>query len=324
MNIIGREIETGVGLESSRGTPTTPSKWFKKIMSSILPRVEKVIDESSVGVLEDSEGARITKKWFDGDLEGILHADTLGYFLMNLYGHCDTTGDSNAGYSHEFTLDQNIEHPSLSIYRKDGAIESVKYGGGVVNTLELSATVDDYIRYKANIILATEASSSEVPSYDSEFDFIGRDISIKVADDEASLTGATALTVKELTLNFNANAIADHKFGSYNPDVYNSAFGIEVSLTKNYGDTTFEDLFKSNDYQYMQIKIEGEATLGTTGKPTITILLNKAQVQTWERTSEVNALATESITLKAFYNSTDTQASSVTVLNATPSYAIGS
>ncbi|MFA5050953.1 MAG: phage tail tube protein [Patescibacteria group bacterium] len=324
MNIIGRQEEIGIGVESVRGTPTTASRWFKKLTASILPRAEKAVDESSMGVLEDSQGARITKKWSDGDIEGYLHADMIGYILLNLYGSVDSSIVASGVYSHEFTLEQSLEHASLSIFRKDGDIISEKYGGGVVNTLELSAKAGEYIKAVVNIILGTSATSTEVPTYGTEYDFIGRDISIKIADTEAGLTGATAMTVKGFSLKINANAITDHKFGSYNPDIYNSALGIELEVMKNFEDSTFEALYKANTYKYVQIKIEGEADLGSGNKPTLTMLLNKAQITNWDRSADANALSEETVTFKAFYNATDTQASSIVLQNKTVSYAIGS
>jgi len=320
MNIIGRQTEVGVGLEGTRGTPATISRWIKKVTASVLPKVEKVVDDSTVGVLEDSIGARISKKWFDGDIGGVLHADVIGYFFMNLFGSVSEATEETGVYSHEFSLDQTIEHPTLTVFRKDGDSQNEKYGGGVVNTLEISATTEDYVRFTANVILANGATSTEPVSYEDETDFIGRDITIKMADTEGGLTGATPLVVKGLTLTINSNAVSDFKFGSYNPDVYNSGFAIELELTKNYEDTTFEDLFIGNDYKYMEIKIAGEALIGATKKAEITLLLNKAQVQAWERAGDANALVEETVTIKAFYNETDTQMSLLTLQNNTASY----
>ena len=317
MNIIGREIEVGVGLETVRGTPVAPSRWIKKISANVLPRNEKVVDESTFGGLEDSDNARVTKKWFDGDIEGNLHADVAGYFFLNLYGSIVTTGIGTGAYSHAFSLEQDIEHPTISVYRKDGSVINQKYGGGVVNTLEISATAGELVKFTSNIILSTGASSTETPAYLTEYDFIGRDITIKVADTEGGLAGATALTVKNVSISFSSNAIVDHKFGSYNPDIYNSAFGIEVSITKNMGDSTFETLFNADTYKYMQITIESEAEIATGKKASIVLTLNKAQVQSWERSGDANSLVEETIGLKAFYNATDGEASTLVLQNKT-------
>lgn len=317
MNIIGREIEVAVGFGSNL-------RWIKKITANILPRIEKVVDESSFGNLADAENARITKKWFDGDVDGNLHADVIGYFLTNLYGDVSSSSLGSGAYSHAFSLEQSIEHQKVSIVRKDKDIESAVYEDGVVNTLEISANAGELVKFASNVILSTEDTTSETPVYNTEYDFISRDISIKMADIEAGLSGATAIPVKAVTISFNSNAITDYKTGSYNPDLYNSAFALEVSITKNYGDTTFEDLHKAETYKYMQITIEGEADIGGGAKPKLVLLMNKAQVQSWERAGDNNSLVEENITIKSFYNVTDTEASTMTLQNKTADYVIGS
>lgn len=324
MNILGRNIEVGVGLETLRGTPIASSRWSKKITSSILPKVEKVVDEGVFGALEDSDNARIVKEWAEGSLEGNLHADLIGYLFANLYGSVVPTDLGDGAYSHLFTLEQSIEHPSLSIFRKDGGIVNEKFGGGVVNSLEISAKAGELIKFSADIILGTKATSTEVVSYAPEYNFVGRDITVKMADTEAELVGATAIKIKEMKASFKANAITDYKMGSYNPDVYNGVFAPEVEFVRNYGDTTFKDLYEANTYKYIQITIEGEADIGGGKKPKLVILLNKAQVMSREVSDEVSALSEETISLKAFYNSSDSEASSVVLQNKTDSYVIGS
>lgn len=321
----GRIEEVGVAIESARNTPeAVAQKWVKHVNSGIISKVSKAMDNNVRGVMEDMEGARVTRKWFDGDLEGILHADVLGYFLLNIYGASDPTSEGGGAYSHEFTVDQVIEHPALTIFRKDGDVTEKAYGGGVVNTLEISATTDDYVRFTANIICGNETSSGDTPAYDTEYDFIGKDITIKLGDQENDLPSATALSCKEVSISFDTGAISDFNLGSYNPTNYNAKLAIEVKITKNFVDTTFEELFKSDTAKYMEITIQGDATIGGSSKPTIVLLLNKALVTDWAREGGADALATETMTLKAFYNSEDEQQSMLTLTNLTPAYVAAS
>jgi len=74
----------------------------------------------------------------------------------------------------------------------------------------------------------------------------------------------------------------------------------------------------------MQIEIEGEADIGGGNKPKLTILLNKVEITSWSRGSSADDLVTEDIEFKAFYNTTDEQASKMTLVNLTSSYEVGS
>lgn len=326
MTIDGRFIEIGVAVEASRGVAeATVDRWAKNVEANVISRTQKAVDDNKRGVLEDSEGARVVREWFDGDLSGILHADMVGYFLLNIYGSVESTLVGSGVYEHVFNTLQSIEHPTLTIFRRDSTIARAKYAGAVVNTLEISASTDDYVRFVANLIAKSEASHALSSTYADEYDFIGKDITVKIAATEGGLAGATATKVKNVSIKYDLGAISDFVLGSENPDsVYNAKKSIMIEFTKNFDDTTFEDLFKSDDYKYMSVTIEGDANLGGGNPPSITWVFNKVQVQDWERAGGQDALVEETVTLKAFYNEDDAKQDEVTLQNLTTAYAVGS
>lgn len=320
---IGREVDFALAVEQTRGTAeSVADRNVRKVSCNLIPRAERVVDDSTFGKLEDATNIRTTRKWNEGDVEGIVHADVIGYYLYNIYGAVTSTVVSGDVNQHIFTMEQNIKHPTLTLFVKDGDVRQEKLAGGMITTLELTANTDNFVRYSTSF-LAKEgaADSSTIPSLQTEYDFVGRDISVKIATTEAGLSSATALKLKDLSLTLNTNAEADFVFGDYSPnDIYNKQFSIEGSFTKNFVDETFKDLYESDDFRYMQIKIEGEADLGGGNNPSITILLNKIAVQDWSRTSAGDDLSTEDVSFKAFYHETDEQASQVTLVNLTDSY----
>lgn len=294
-------------------------KWVKHVTADVLPQNEKVIDDNVRGVLEDSEGARVVREWFEGELSGILHADMLGYLLLSVYGSVNSVPGSGA-YTHTFSVLQDVQHPTLTLFRKDGDVESQAYGGAVISALEISASTDDYLRFSATVMASGELAHAESATYDTEYDFIGKDVTVKVATTEGGLAAAPALKVKTLNIRFDPGVIADYVLGSKNPDDhYTGKMAVEVELSKNYENTDFEDLFKSDLYRYVQITVEGEAVIGSTN-PGFTLLLNKAQVQAWERSGSPDELVEETVTLKAFYNAADGEQSTFALTNLTEAY----
>lgn len=326
MTETGRFLEVGVAIEASRGVAEAAvDRWAKHVETNVISRTQKVVDDNVRGVLEDSEGARVVREWFDGDLSGILHADLVGYFLLNVYGSVDTTDLGDGAYSHEFTVEQSIEHPTLTIFRRDSTIERKRYAGAVVNTIEISANTEDYVRFTANLIAKSEASHVLTSTYAEEYDFVGKDITVKLADTEAGLAGATPTKVKDISVKYDLGAISDFALGSENPDgIYNAKKSIEITFTKNFVDTTFEDLFKSDTYKYMEVAITGDADIGGAENPMLKWVFNKVQVQDWERAGDADSLVEETVTLKAFYNQDDDTQDTVTLQNKTASYAVGS
>lgn len=319
---IGRQSAVGLSIEGTRGTAaTTVSKWFKKTSATVLPNVENVIDDSSFGRLEDAEEMRTVREWYAGDMSGVLHADAVGYMLQQMYGESisNETAFESGVFEHDFTLEQSITHPTLTLF-VDDPVKSEKYNGGVVGSFSIEATTDDYVRFTANVLAKESASHSEVVSYGTEFDFIGKDITVKMSDTEAGLTGSTALPLKSININWETGAISDWVFGSTSPEHYNGAFDLSFDFTKNYTDQSFETLYKNNNAKYVLITIKGDNVLSATDAPEIRLLLNKAKVTEWTVADAANDLREESVTCKALYNTADASQSSAYIKNLTANY----
>jgi len=319
---IGRQIDFGIAVEGTRGTAeSVAERNVRKVTANLTPKVEKVVDDTSFGRLEDSSRSRVVRKWSEGDIEGIIHADVIGFYLNNLYGSLATTEIEIDVYSHVFNLDQDIKHPSLTFFIKDAGVRQLKVPGGMVSSFEIQASVDSFVRYTANIMgRESETDASTYPALQTEYDFIGKDITVKIADTEAGLSGASALKLKDLNVSWETNAEADFVFGAYSPnDIYNKQFSISGSFTKNFEDTTFEDLYNSDDFKYMSVVIIGDQEIGDE-HPTLNLVMNKVSITEHERTSAPDDLVTESVSFKAFYNTADSKQSQMTIINETVTY----
>ena len=153
MELIGREIEFGVATEASRGSAeTTADKWMRKVTANVIEKAVHAIDETTRGRFEDGEGRRVVQKHVEGEVEGILHADVLGWLLSNIYGVVVTTTVTGSVKSHAFSLGQNIQHPSLTLFAKDGSVQQQTFSNAMINTLEITAALDDYVRFNASFI----------------------------------------------------------------------------------------------------------------------------------------------------------------------------
>ncbi len=322
MELIGKQIEVGLAVESTRGTaPATATKWVKNNSVSVLEKAEHANDEASHGVFEDLDGRRKVKTSVEGDIEMPLYADVFGFLAYNLYGGVGSALVASGVYDHTFQVVQSSLAPSLAVYAKDGDAQQLVFQNSHINTLELSAVTDDYVKITAGMIAKDAIDNSDTPSYDTEYDFIGKEITVKLADTEAGLAGATALCLKELTLTFDKGLIANYCLGAYSAsDIYMSKMSIEGKFQKNFEDETFKDLFLGNSAKYMEVKIEGEASIGTTYHPTLTFTFNKVQFTNWERSGGKDELVVEDVEFKAYYNATDAEASKLILRNVTADY----
>ena len=323
MEIIGREIELGIATEATRGTAeTSADKWTRKATANVVERATHAEDETTRGRLEDGEGRRVVQKHVEGDVAGIVHVDTLGYFLSNIYGAVVSAQIAATGvYTHIYNLKQSIEHQALTLFAKDGGVQQVTFSNCMINTLQISAAIDDYVRYSASFIGALAANNADTPSYDTEYDFIARDIVIKIATSSAGLAGATAVPVKNVDWTYDQGLVRDHVVGSRNPDdIYNGRMMITGNMELNFADEVYKDYFLGDDALYMSITITGEADLGTGNPPEVELILNKAQFQEWNRSGEANDLVTQTLSFKAYFNETDQKQSQTTLQNLTTTY----
>ena len=322
MEIVGRQIEFGVATEASRGSAeATADKWMRKVTANVVERATHADDDTTRGRLEDGEGRRVVQKHVEGDVEGVLHVDVLGWLLSNIYGVVNTSTVTGSVKSHVFTLRQNIQHQALTLFAKDGGVQQLTFAGAMINTLEINAAIDDYVRFTASFLAAVAANNSASPSYDTEYDFVARDITVKIADTEGGLAGATATKVKELNVTWDQGLLRDHVVGSYTPDdIYNARLMIEGSFVVNFADESFKDLYLSNASKYMSIVLEGEADIGSSNHPTVTMVFNKVQLTDWNRDGGPNDLITETVNFRAYFNPSDSEQSTVTLKNLTASY----
>ena len=322
MEIIGRQLEVGFGVEPTRGVaPANAEVWEKNTTANITEKAEFVDDDSVHGKLEDMDGRRKIKSWVEGDLEGIVHSNSIGYLFYNLYGTISSSFVASVG-THQFSLEQSIVHPSLAIFAKDGGVQQSVFQNGMLNTLEITAEVDNYLRYTASFMAKDAVADASTPAYSADNDFVGKEITIKLADTEAGLSSATAVSCKSLGITFETGLIADHVLGAYAPeDIYNAKMSISGSITKNFVDETFKDLFLTGAYKYALIEIVGDTKIGSTQTaPSIKLTLNKVAITAWDRSGGADELVVEELEFKAYYNATDTEQSTLELKNGIEEY----
>lgn len=324
--IIGRQIELGIAKETVRGTAkTTADRWLKNVTANVIPKAKKVIDNATRGKFEDADQQRMVQNWYEGDIESIAHADVLGWFFLNLYG-TDTpvakSAPNTSVYDHTFSVAQSPQHNSLTLFIKDGGVVQEVISNGMIDKFSLTATMEEFIRMKATFKGATGTANSATPSYSTEYDFIGRDITVRFASTSGGLSGATAIPVKTLDVNWSQGLKESYVFGAYTPtDIFNTMLQIDGKMTLDFSDTTYRALWQADTTQYVQITITGAATIGTSANPALVITLNKAQLSDWSRSDGGNNdLVQQTVAFRGFYNPTDGKASSVVLTNLVASY----
>lgn len=320
--IIGRQINVGIGKEATRGTAVAPDYTLKLTSIDFDDKLEAVITEQGIGVIEDATGQEIVKTWGEGNLEGRIYDRSFGLILLSALGSVASVESADTGvYDHTFSVEQGVQHQSLTIDIKSGSNEQSKFANAMINSLEINAPVNETVKFNANLMSKVSVASTEAHSYITENGFMSKDVEVYFADDKASLGGATAIKIKNLSLSINKNLESDEVLGEATPqDFNNKQFAIEGSIELTYDDATYKALAIAGTQKAMRIEMINPTTIGASSNPKIVIDLAKVMFSEYARTNDLDGVVMQSLNFKAFYSQTDSEMIEVVATNLATSY----
>lgn len=318
---IGRKIEIGIAKEVTRGTVNAPSFWLSKMNADFDDKFEGVIDENSIGVIEDAQDFKVTKKWSEGEISGKVCDKSFGVLLLAALGTVSSAVKETTAYNHTYSVQQDAQHDSLTIEGKNPN-EQKAFANGMIRSLSLKAELGKFVEFAASIIAKLGTAATSTPSYTSENAFIAKDVSVKFATNKAGLGAASAISVKNVELNIEKNVESDDVLGDDEPsDFLNKQFAITGTIELIYDATTYKDLALAGTERAIRLTItDSNVTIGASSNPTLQIDLAKVKFTEWGKTSENDEIVKETLTFKAFYSSSDSEMIEVVLTNAQAGY----
>lgn len=320
---IGRLADIGIAKETVRGTARASADFFlPKVSLSFDDGIEQAIDESSIGVIEDSPGAAVIAKFAEGEIEGNIYDKSFGLILLAALGQVATTGPAEVSvYTHAFSVLQSTQHPSLTLFLDDPN-QDYTYALAVLETLDLDVMLGQYARYRAAFRSKAGAAATITPSYTTENHFLPQHGSLKIATNLAGLTAASAIDIRSVKLSISKNAEDDRKLGSLDAiDILNKQFAVEGSLELVFNDNTFKTDMLAGTQKAMRIRLTNtDVTIGTTLKPQLTLDLAKVRFSNFERVYANDDIVTATVDFKGFYSLTDTAMITAELINTQANY----
>lgn len=294
----GRLVKVGIGKESSRGAGVAPAVWVPFTSFSADDKAVQARAESGVGELIDVNESLVTTLHAEGDLEGEVRDESIGYILYNLLGTLNTTGSDP--YTHAFSLNNTNSPNSLALVVADPNTTEM-YRLCMVDSLEMSAELDELIKMTASFKAKTAVSSSATASYTAENKFSKKHLSVKVAANLAGLSAATALSLKSLTYTISKNVVADDVLGTVEPeDFLATQLMIEGEITLNYEDETWKNYMLNGTKRAMEIKLQNtDVDLGGSVNPSLTIQMPNVEFYDWEPNYALDEIVSQSLSFKA-------------------------
>lgn len=320
---IGRLADIGIAKESVRGTAeTTASFWLPKLSLTMDDMVEQVVDESSIGVIEDSPNAAVVGKFATGELEGNIADNSFGLLLLAALGSVSTSGPSQSTvYTHTFSVQEDAQHDSLTLFLDDPN-QDYKFALGMIDSLELDFAVGQFAKFTAGFRAKVGATATLTPSYTLGNNFLPQHITLGYATTLAGLSSATSVNVKSVKLTVNNNVEDDRKLGSVDAaDILNKQFSVEGELELVFDAETFKTQMLADTALALRIRLTNTAvTIGSSLNPQLTIDIAKAKFSEFEKTYENDEIVTATVKFKAFYSASDSKMITFELINTTTSY----
>jgi len=299
----GRLVEIGIGKETSRGVGVAADYWIPKTTLSFDDKVTKALVAGSYGHITDAAmTAQVVSKWAEGNIEGELNANSFGLLLLALVGSESYSSPETGVGKHDYSLSNSVQHQSLTIHVND-PIGAMRFRMAMINSLEISVALGEYVRYRANFISKVhQDEGSQSPSYSVDHRFTHPNLTFKVADSVGDLSSASKISVKDLTLTIEKEVEKIEVLGTLEPeDIVNKTIRIKGSLELNYEDRTWRDYMLNGNIKAMQIKLVGKK-IGATQYATLDFQFPKVHFFEWEPTRELGDIATQSINFEVMFD----------------------
>jgi hypothetical protein len=320
---IGRLADIGIAKEASRGTAeSSASFWIPKLSLTYDDGIEQVVDESSIGVIEDSPNASVVGKFGAGELEGHVGDKSFGLVLLAALGSVSTSGPSQTTvYTHTFSVQEDAQHDSLTVFLDDPN-QDYKYALAMIESLELDFSLGQFAKFMAAFRSKAGATATLTPSYTAENKFLPQHGTLSYASDLSGLSSPTSVNVRSVKLKIEKNVEDDRKLGSLDAvDILNKQLAIEGSVELVFDANTFKTEMLADTAKAIRIRLtNSDVTIGTNLNPQITIDLAKVKFSSFEKTYSNDDIVVATVEFKAFYSISDTKMITVELINTQSSY----
>lgn len=316
---IWRKINVGFGKETTRWTAATPAIRVPKASLDFEDKSEKVIDESSIGVIEDSFDGHVSKQYAEWSFECNVYANAIWLILLNVFWSVSTSW-SSWEFTHAFSVAETNQHQSLTIGLADDT-QDRQFPLAMVNSFELNASTGDFVKVTADFRSKKWADANLTPSYSNDFALLGKNVQVYLADSVSWLDSANAIKATNCTLTINKNLEDVDVLWSVEPDDFcNAQFTVEWSIELLWDNEDYKDIFMDWDKKAIRIEIIDSNSTLSSWHPTLSFDLASVIITEFAKTQDNDALVRQGLTLKALYSMSDSKMITAKLVNSKSSY----
>ena len=316
---IWRKVNVWFWKETTRWTAVTPWLWCPKASLDFDEKSEKVIDESSIGVIEDSFDWHVVKQRAEWSFECNAYANAIWYILLNLFWSVSTSWSAGE-YTHQFSVSENNQHQSLTIGLADDT-QDKQFPLAMIDSAEISAETGDFVKFNCDFKSKKWSNASLTPSYSNDFALLWKHVQVYLADDLASLDSTTPTQSTSVTLTISKNLEDVDVLWSVQPlDFCNTFFNVEWSIELLRDDATYQAIYMDGVKKAMRIEIIDSWTTLSSKNPTLTFDLANVIMTEYAKTQDNNSLIRQTLTFRWLYSMSDSSMITAKLINSKTSY----
>jgi len=325
---IGKLLQLGIAKETVRGTAESAATyWLQTNEFDVSESDERVVNDQTLGVIEESQGEDIVKQWADVTYKAPIGDKHFPLILLAALGSLSTgdNADSDASIKdHTITVAQSAQHQAVSLFKNDPlASADYKHAMGCLESLEISYEQGKYLEYSVSFKAKKGATATLSVSNTTENRFLPQHVVFKLASAQSGLGAASAQVIKSLKLKISKNLEPDFVLGSVAPaDFLNKQISIEGSVEAMYqNESDFKTFTLAGTKKAMRIDlINTDVTIGSAANPEVKIDLHKVIFSKDSTPVKLHDLMMESVDFKAHYDTTDAKMITAVCTNAVASY----
>lgn len=320
----GTQVNIGIGLETTAGTAVAATHFPKWSEFSLQAVAEKEMFASQRGIRNASSDSIIRRRYSRGSIGFIPNGDIFPVFAKMALGSLSSGTVTDGTYTHTITVQNaNASMKTATILSENGAIESTRFAGCVVNSFGLEVS-DSYARATAEIIGGFPDTGTVTEAFSQENEYAYADMTVKFGTSLSNAAGNSATPLKALTLKLDNNVLIDEAFlsGSNQPAAGGLVAGrlkISGSYSLHFSDTTELAKYRANTKNAAIITFTGGITGGGTTPETITIKLGRLILTGEPLVYNLDGLVILNQTFDVEYEATDKEIQ-ILVVNDTVSY----
>jgi len=304
----GRQIHIWVWIESTRGTKATNITWFPKTSFDFDDKIETKEDESSLWSKIDISWVEIVKEFAEGNIEMKASANNIWNFIYSILWKKRTTKIvDNKVFSHIFTINNDSDNPSLTIFTKEPNWSYV-YPLALISNLTISAQVGEPIKVTATLKSKKWVSETIVdPVYVTDYIFKASHSNIKIAEKESDLAAASPACIESFELTISKESIEAFCLNNWNEpvDILDWKIWVTWSITAVFSNNDYKDKALNWKEFALLFWLEDKNTTiaGEAGKyPNIEFTFPKVKFTDYSRNKGNDELVKVSLNFKAYQN----------------------